>query len=132
VDGIDVPDLGLHDEKLLYPVLSCSRERVMKAISVVLRGAAVSAALLVLSTAAHADDFTDACMLGSDPATDMPKTCACMSTKITGAGRADAIEALRRSYKAMSDTSKSIDPSTLPPNVMRGLQAVVLAQADCM
>jgi hypothetical protein len=92
----------------------------------------IAAALLALSNAAYADDFTDACMLGSSPATDMPKTCACMSTKITGAGRADAIAALRRSYQAMSDTSKSIDPATLPPNLMRGLQAVVLAQADCM
>jgi len=32
----------------------------------------------------------------------------------------------------MSDTSKPIDPSTLPPNLMRGLQATVVAQADCM
>jgi hypothetical protein len=32
----------------------------------------------------------------------------------------------------MTDTSKSIDPSTLPPNLMKGLQASVVAQADCM
>ncbi len=62
----------------------------------------------------------------------MPKTCACMSTKIANDIRADATEALRRAYQAMSDTSKSIDPSTLPLNLMRGLQATVLAQADCM
>jgi hypothetical protein len=48
----------------------------MKASSAVLKGATVVAALLVLSTAAYADEFTGACMLGSDPATNMPKTCA--------------------------------------------------------
>jgi hypothetical protein len=104
----------------------------MKVSSVVLKGTAVAAAFLVLSTAARADEFTDACMLGSDPATDMPKTCACMSTKIPGDVRADASEALRRSYKAMSDTGTLLDPTQLPPNLMRGLQASVLAQADCM
>jgi hypothetical protein len=104
----------------------------MKAISILLRCAAVGGAILAFATAAQADEFMDACMLGNSPATDMPKTCACMSTKITGEARADAAEALRRSYKAMSDTSKGIDPSTLPPNLMRGLQAAVLAQADCM
>ncbi len=104
----------------------------MKVSSAVLKGATIAAALLVLSPAAWADDFTDACMLGSDPATDMPKTCACMSTKIAPNVRADAIEALRRSYKAMSDTGTLLDPNQLPPNLMRGLQAVVIAQADCM
>jgi hypothetical protein len=104
----------------------------MKAISVVVRSAALCAVALALATAAQADAFTDACMLGASPATDMPKTCACMSTKIPNDTRADATEALRRAYKAMSDTSQAIDPSTLPPNLMRGLQATVLAQADCM
>ena len=103
----------------------------MKVTFANLQGAVV-AALLAISAPAHADDFTDACMLGSDPATDMPKTCACMSTKIPGDVRSDATEALRRSYKAMSDTGSLLDPSTLPPNLMRGLQAVVVAQADCL
>ena len=105
----------------------------MKTISVLLYGTAIAAALLAFVAGAQAaDEFIDACMLGASPATDMPKTCACMSTKIAASVRADATEALRRSYKSMSDTSKAIDPSTLPPNLMRGLQAVVLAQADCM
>lgn len=104
----------------------------MKVRFAVLKGASVAAALLAMSGVAWADEFTDACMLGSDPATDMPKTCACMSTKVPGEVRADAIEALRRSYKAMSDTGTLLDPTQLPPNLMRGLQAVVVAQADCM
>jgi len=105
----------------------------MKAISVMLQAAAVVAALLSFATLAQAaDEFTEACMLGSSPGTDMPKTCACMSTKIPPDVRADAAEALRRSWKEMQNTSRSLDPSTLPPNLMRGLQAAVLAQADCM
>jgi hypothetical protein len=104
----------------------------MKASSVVLKGAAVAVALVVLSSTAWADEFTDACMLGNDPATDMPKTCACMSTKIPGDVRADAIAALKQSYKSMQDTGTLLDPTQLPPNLMRGRQATVLAQADCM
>jgi hypothetical protein len=104
----------------------------MKVSSGVLKGATVAAALLVLSTTAWADDFIDACMLGSDPATDMPKTCACMSAKVPGNVRADAIAALKQSYKSMQDTGSLLDPTQLPPNLMRGLQATVLAQADCM
>ena len=94
----------------------------------------VSAGLLLLAFAmpAHADDFIDACVQSAPSGGDMAKTCACMSTKIPADVRADAAEALRRSAKVMTDTSKSIDPSTLPPNLMRGLQAYVAAQADCL
>jgi len=105
----------------------------MKTISVLLRGTAMAAALLAFVAGAQAaDEFIDACMLGASPATDMPKTCACMSTKIPPDVRADASEALRRSWQAMSSGAKPLDPSTLPPNLMKGLQAAVLAQADCM
>jgi hypothetical protein len=94
--------------------------------------AIVAVTLLGLAATAWADDFTDACMLGASPGSDMPKTCACMSTKVPADVRADATEALRRSWKAMSDTARPIDPSTLPPHLLKGLQATVLAQADCM
>jgi hypothetical protein len=97
----------------------------MKYLSVVL--------LLVAATSAHAaDDFVEACMLGSGSGNDMAKTCACMSSKVPADIRADAAEALRRANRAITDTSRPIDPSTLPPNLMKGLQATVLAQADCM
>jgi hypothetical protein len=99
----------------------------MKRISAI-----VVAAFLAFAPSAHADEFVDACMLGASTGSDMAKTCACMSTKIPADQRADAAEALRRSWRAMSDTSRPLDPSTLPPNLMRGLQATVLAQADCM
>ena len=103
----------------------------MKANIASLSCAAVAAALAIFSTDARADDFVAACMLGQSPGTDMGRICTCMSGKVAADIRPDAIEALRRSYQSMSDTSKPIDPSTLPPNLMRGLQAVVLAQADC-
>jgi hypothetical protein len=98
----------------------------MKTVSVTL-------VLLAFSASAQAaDDFIEACMQSAPTGGDMAQTCACMSTKIPADVRADAAEALRRSAKVMTDTSKSIDPSTLPPNLMKGLQATVLAQAYCM
>ncbi len=88
----------------------------MKAISIVMHSA-LAVTLLGFATSSYAaDDFIE----------------ACMSTKIPADVRADAAEALRRSSKVMTDTSRSIDPSTLPPNLMKGLQATALAQADCM
>ena len=46
--------------------------------------------------------------------------------------RADAAAALRRSYDNMRDPANSIDPLNLPPNLMRGMQAYVAAQAACL
>jgi hypothetical protein len=34
--------------------------------------------------------------------------------------------------KSMNDNQMALDPTSLPPNLMRGLQAYVLAQADCL
>jgi hypothetical protein len=104
----------------------------MKARSVLLRCATVSAALFALATPAFADEFMNACIAGGGTGTDMSKTCTCISGKIPGDVRADATVALRRSTKSMQDSATPLDPSTLPPNLMRGLQAYVLAQADCM
>jgi hypothetical protein len=103
----------------------------MKVLSIV-GVTAVAAALLSVVTPARADEFTDACMLGSSPGTDMVQTCACMSTKIPADVRSDAAQALRRSWEHFQKTSSALDPSTLPPNLMRGLQAAVLAQSYCM
>jgi len=104
----------------------------MKANTVILRYAAVSAALLTFATPAFADDFMDACIAGAGPGTDMTQTCNCISGKIPGNVREDAAAALRQSAKSMADNATPLDPSTLPPNQMRGLQAYVLAQSECM
>ena len=103
----------------------------MRVLSIIC-ATAVAATLLSAGTPARADAFTDACMLGSSPGTDMVQTCACMSTKIPADVRADATEALRRSWEHFQKTSTALDPSVLPPNLMRGLQAAVLAQSYCM
>ena len=104
----------------------------MQTISAVLRCATISAALLVFASPAFADEFMDACMAGSTAGTDMNRTCACISGKIPGDVRADAAIALSRSNKSMQDNATPLDPSSLPPNLMKGLQAYVLAQAECM
>jgi hypothetical protein len=43
-----------------------------------------------------------------------------------------AVAAMRKSNAAMSEGGNPLDPSTLPPAEMQGLQQVVLAQAACM
>ena len=103
----------------------------MKTRFAILQGT-VFATLLVLATTARADEFMDACMAGANSGTDMTQTCTCISAKIPAASRADAAAALRRSTKSMQDNATPLDPSQLPPNQMRGLQAYVLAQADCL
>ncbi len=103
----------------------------MKAISAVLRCAVVSAALVTLTVPAFADAFMDACMMDTGSGIDMTKTCACLSKNTPAESRADATLAMRVTNQASIDR-KPIDPSNQPPNVMRGMQAVVLAQAQCM
>jgi len=103
----------------------------MKVLSVVSTVAA-AAAFLSLAPSARADSFTEACMLGSNPGSGMGKTCECMSARIPAESRADAAEALRRSWEHLQKNSSAIDPSTLPQNLMKGLQQAVLAQSYCM
>lgn len=104
----------------------------MKTRSAVLRCGTVIAALVVLASTARADDFIDACKAGNRDGSDMTQTCNCISGKLPAASRADATAALRRMTQSMQDSAMALDPSSLPPNLMRGLQAYVLAQADCM
>lgn len=103
----------------------------MKALSA-LSAAAVAAAFLSFAPLAQADAFTDACMLGSNPGSGMGKTCECMSARIPAESRADAAEALRRSWEHLQKNSSAIDPSTLPQNLIKGLPQAVLAQSYCM
>ena len=104
----------------------------MKTRFAVLQCGAVFAALLVLATTARADEFMDACVAGASGGTGMTQTCTCISAKIPAASRADAAAALRRSTESMQVNATPLDPSSLPPNLMRGLQAYVLAQSECM
>ena len=72
------------------------------------------------------DDFMRVCTETTDQ-----KTCQCMSTKVPPESRASAIDAMRKSNAAIV-SGAPLDPSTLSKEQMRGLDAVVLAQASCM
>jgi hypothetical protein len=85
---------------------------------------------LSLSFAAAADDFVKECKIGN-PGADSDKACNCMSDKITGAGRADAIEAMNKTNTAMTKGAAA-DPNTMTPKVMKSMEAIMTAQAACM
>jgi hypothetical protein len=85
-----------------------------------------------VATSVRADDFMDACVASDSGGTDMTKTCTCISAKLPAASRANATAALRRMTQSMQESATPIDPSSLPQNLMQGLQAYVLAQADCL
>jgi hypothetical protein len=71
-------------------------------------------------------DFMSACRV-----TASEKTCMCMQGQIPADKMPGAIAAMRKTNAAMN-TNTPVDPSTLPPAEMQGLQQVVLAQAACM
>jgi hypothetical protein len=88
--------------------------------------AAVVLTLGVSQTRAQSD-FMSVCRT-----TGTEKSCACMQSQIPADKMEGAIAAMRRSNAAMNQGGVPLDPSQLPPAEMQGLQAVVLAQANCM
>lgn len=96
---------------------------------IVSRGLSAAACVLTLglSCGALADDFMDACM-SSTPG-DAQKTCSCMSAQVSGSDRADAVVGLRKTRVQLGQDAP--DPATLTPQEIKGLQAVVVAQANC-
>ena len=72
------------------------------------------------------DGFVQACM-----ATTPQRMCECISAKIPADKRAAAIAGLLKSNKAMEPGGNLLDPSNLSQEQMQGLDAVVIAQADC-
>jgi hypothetical protein len=72
------------------------------------------------------DQFMRLCTATTDQ-----KTCRCMSTKVPREDRAAAIAGLREFNAAIASVTPQ-DPSSLSSEQMRGLGAVVLAQASCM
>ena len=95
-----------------------------------LRGLA-AVAILAMSSSAWADDFISECKKGSS-SPDAEKTCTCMSAKVTGATRTDAIEAMRKVTASTASGGKELDPKTLPAAQQKGLEAVIDAEAECM
>jgi hypothetical protein len=84
---------------------------------------------VILSGAARAqgDEFMKECMV-----TTSQRTCECISSKMPADKRADAVAGLRKSNAATQPGGNLLDPSTLTPAQMQGLDAVVAAQASCM
>jgi hypothetical protein len=95
-------------------------------------GAALAAAVLALSlsAAAQTDTFMAECQQGSSAA-DPVKACTCMSEKVSGAIRADAIAAMHTMNTTKGTNGGGPDPKTLPANEQKGLEAVIAAHGQC-
>lgn len=95
-------------------------------------GVAAGAVVLAfsLSAAAQTDNFMSECQQGSSAA-DPVKACTCMSDKVTGAARADAIAAMHSMNTIKGTNGGGPDPKTLPANQQKGLEAIVAAHGQC-
>jgi hypothetical protein len=83
--------------------------------------------IAALPAGAQAQDaFMQACMM-----TTPQKMCECISSKIPADKRQAAIEGMLKSNKAMEPGGNLLDPSNLSQEQMNGLDAVVIAQANC-
>jgi hypothetical protein len=92
----------------------------------------LSITVLLTAMTARADEFMDACMMNGASNPDTPRICNCMSANVSQSDRANAAAALRQTNQSMATGGMPVDPSTLPAHVQKGLQAIVLAQAQCM
>ena len=95
-------------------------------------GAALATAVLALgfSAAAQTDNFMSECQQGSSAA-DPVKACTCMSGKVTGAVRADAIAAMHSMNTTKGANGGPPDPNALPAAQQKGLEAVIAAHGQC-
>lgn len=85
------------------------------------------ASVAAVATGSQAQDaFMQACTM-----TTPQKMCECISTKIPADKRQAAIQGMLKSNKAMEPGGNLLDPSNLTQEQMQGLDAVVIAQADC-
>ena len=85
------------------------------------------ASVVGLATVSRAQDaFMQACTM-----TTPQKMCECISSKIPPDKRQAAIQGMLKSNKAMEPGGNLLDPSNLTQEQMQGLDAVVIAQANC-
>ena len=85
------------------------------------------ASVVALASGSRAQDaFMQACTM-----TTPQKMCECISARIPADKRQAAIEGMRKSNKAMEPGGNLLDPSNLTQEQMQGLDAVVIAQANC-
>jgi hypothetical protein len=86
--------------------------------------------MLGLSAAAQTDTFMAECQQGSSAA-DPVKSCTCMSGKVTGEVRADAIAAMHAMNTTKGANGGAPDPKTFPANQQKGLEALMAASGQC-
>ena len=80
-----------------------------------------------LPTSSQAQDaFMQSCVR-----TTSQRMCECISAKLPADKRQAAIEGLQKSNAAMAPGGNLLDPSNLSQEQMQGLDAVVIAQANC-
>ena len=98
------------------------------------RGMGIAAAAVVFglgfSATAQTDNFMSECQQGSSAA-DPAKACTCMSGKVTGAVRADAIAAMHSMNTTKGANGGPPDPKALPVAQQTGLEAVIAAHGQC-
>ena len=94
--------------------------------------AAATAAVLFLGlpAAAQTDNFMSECQQGSSAA-DPVKACTCMSGKVIGGVRADAIAAMHSMNTTKGANGGPPDPKALPAAQQKGLEVVIAAHGQC-
>ena len=95
-------------------------------------GVTVATAVLTLGlpAAAQTDNFMSECQQGSSAAAPV-KACTCMSGKVAGAVRADAIAAMHSMNTTKGANGGPPDPKALPAAQQKGLEAVIAAHGQC-
>jgi ribosome maturation protein Sdo1 len=96
------------------------------------RAAALALALVIgFAGSALADDFLTECKTGVGDAAIADKVCSCMSGKITAADRPTVIDAMKKSNVATAKGGQ-VDPATMTPQVVKGIEVAMSAQLQCM
>ena len=99
----------------------------MRIVSRAFAVAGLAVLVLGLPAVAQTDEFMKECMV-----TASQKMCECIAARIPADQRANAIVGLRKSNASVAVSGSLLDPASLSPNEMQGLNAVVAAQAYCM
>ena len=99
----------------------------MRIVSRAVATAGLALLALGLPATAQTDEFMKECMV-----TASQKMCECIAGRIPADQRANAVVGLRKSNASVAVSGNLLDPASLSPNEMQGLNAVVAAQAYCM
>ena len=104
--------------------------RMIHAVRGLGAGLAIAVLTLGLPAAAQTDAFMAECQQGSS-APDPVKSCTCMSGKVTGEMRADAIAAMHSMNTTKGANGGPPDIKSLPANQQKGLEALMAVSGQC-